>query len=59
MDLLEDAIAWEASFTITIDNHFLLLEASDVVVAPYRVMKFLTGLIRIQLSDLRPVGYEP
>jgi hypothetical protein len=37
MDLSEDEKSWEASSTITIGNHFLLTEVSDVVFAPYRV----------------------
>jgi hypothetical protein len=36
MDLYEDAISWEASSKINIDNHFLLLEASDIVFTPYK-----------------------
>ena len=37
MDLCEVAISWETSSTITLDNHFLLTEASDVVFASYKV----------------------
>ena len=36
MDQSEDAMSWEASFTITIGNHLLLPEASDIVFVPYR-----------------------
>jgi hypothetical protein len=46
MDLSEDTISWEASSTITIGNHFLLLEASDVVFAPY------TYFIRLILAKV-------
>ena len=45
MDLSEDVISWEASSTITIGNHFLLLEALDVIFAPNRL------LVHYDLSD--------
>ena len=38
MDLSEDTTSWEASSTITIGNHILLLEASDIVFVPYRLI---------------------
>ena len=54
MDQSEDAMSWEASFTITIGNHLLLPEASDIVFVPYRGVVLYSTVVT--LFVIRPLA---